>query len=125
DGDLGRSRAVVEAFLSAARGGDLAGLLGLLAPGVVLRADATTVRAGAATEAFGADALAGTFSGRARAAVLALVDGRPGAVWAMGGRPRVVFRFTLGGGLITGIEMIGDADAVGAFALELLEAPPA
>ncbi|MGZ4538330.1 MAG: sigma-70 family RNA polymerase sigma factor [Blastococcus sp.] len=125
DGDLGRSRAVVEAFLSAARGGDLAGLLGLLAPGVVLRADATTVRAGAAAEVFGSDAVAGTFSGRARAAVLALVDGRPGAVWAMGGRPRVVFRFTLGGGLITGIEMIGDADAVGAFDLELLEAPPA
>jgi hypothetical protein len=32
-----------------------------------------------------------TFSGRAQAADLALVNGSPGAVWAPGGRPRVVF----------------------------------
>jgi RNA polymerase sigma factor (sigma-70 family) len=122
DGDLGRSRAVVEAFLAASRGGDLGGLLSLLAPDVVLRADAATVRAGAAAEAVGADAVAGTFSGRAQAARLALIDGRPGAVWSMGGKPRVVFRFTLDRDLITGIEMIGDSDAISSLDLVPLEA---
>jgi RNA polymerase sigma-70 factor (ECF subfamily) len=122
DGDLGRSRAVVEAFLAASRGGDLGGLLSLLAPDVVLRADAATVRAGAAAEAVGAEAVAGTFSGRAQAARLALIDGRPGAVWSMGGKPRVVFRFTLDGELISGIEMIGDSDAISSLDLEPLEA---
>jgi RNA polymerase sigma-70 factor (ECF subfamily) len=121
DGDLGRSRAVVEAFLAASRGGDLGGLLSLLAPGVVLRADAVTVRAGAAAEALGAEAVAGTFSGRAQAARLALIDGRPGAVWSRGGKPQVVFRFTIDGGVISGIEMIGDPDAISALDLEMLE----
>jgi RNA polymerase sigma factor (sigma-70 family) len=124
DGDLGRSRAVVEAFLAASRGGDLGGLLSLLAPDVVLRADAATVRAGAAAEALGAEAVAGTFSGRAQAARLALIDGRPGAVWSMGGKPRVVFRFTLEGDLISGIEMIGDSDAISSLDLVPLETSP-
>jgi RNA polymerase sigma-70 factor (ECF subfamily) len=122
DGDLGRSRAVVEAFLTASRGGDLGGLLSLLAPDVVLRADAATVRAGAAAEARGAEAVAGTFSGRAQAARLALIDGRPGAVWSMRGKPRVVFRFTLEGDLISGIEMIGDGEAINGLDLVPLEA---
>jgi RNA polymerase sigma-70 factor (ECF subfamily) len=70
----------------------------------------------------GADAVAGTFSGRAQAARLALIDGRPGAVWSMGGKPRVVFRFTLDRDLITGIEMIGDSDAISSLDLVPLEA---
>lgn len=121
DGDLGRSRAVVEAFLAASRGGDLGGLLVLLAPGVVLRADQPTVQAGAAAEVLGAEAVAGTFSGRAQAARLALIDGLPGAVWSMGGTPRVVFRFTVDEELISGIEMIGDPHAIEALDLEMLE----
>jgi len=125
DGDLHRSRAVVRAFLAASRGGDLAALLELLAPDVVLRADPVTVRSGAAAEVLGADAVAGTFSGRAQAARLALVDGEPGAVWSVGGRPRVVFRFTITGDLVTGIEMIGDPGELGRLDLELLEDSPA
>jgi RNA polymerase sigma factor (sigma-70 family) len=125
DGDLHRSRAVVQAFLAASRGGDLAALLELLAPDVVLRADPVTVRSGAAAEVLGADAVAGTFCGRARAARPALVDGVPGAVWAVNGRPRVVFRFTVSGGLVTGIEMVGDPDALDRLTLDVLEGPPA
>ena len=123
DGDLGRSRAVVSAFLAASRGGDLAGLLALLAPDVVLRADAATVRAGAAAEVLGADAVAGTFSGRAQAAVLALIDGVPGAVWAVNGTPRVVFRFVVDGNMVTGIELVADSATVAALDLEFLEQP--
>jgi RNA polymerase sigma factor (sigma-70 family) len=108
--DLARQRQVVGAFLAASRGGDFEALIALLAPDVVLRADAATVQTGAESEVHGADAVARTFAGRARAARLALVDGAAGLVWSQGGQPRVVFGFTLTGGTITGIEMVGDPD---------------
>ena len=105
DADPGRQRRIVAAFLAASRNGDLAGLLAVLDPGVVLHADEATVRMGAAAEVVGAAAVAGTFNGRAQAARPALVDGEPGAVWATGGVPRVVFTFVLSGGVITEIGM--------------------
>jgi RNA polymerase sigma factor (sigma-70 family) len=108
--DLARQREVVGAFLAASRGGDFEALLALLDPDVVLRADAATVQTGAESEVRGADAVARTFAGRARAARLALVDGAVGLVWSQGGQPRVVFGFTLTGERITGIEMLGDPD---------------
>ena len=37
-----------------------------------------------------------------------LIDGRPGAVWASAGRPRVVFAFTVHRDKITAIDMIAD-----------------
>jgi hypothetical protein len=49
--------------------------------------------------------VAGTFSGRAQAARLALIDGAAGLVWATRGKPRVVFRLTISGGKITAIDM--------------------
>ena len=108
DADPGRQREVVDAFLAASRGGDFDALLALLDPDVVLRADGTAVRAGAPGEARGAVAVAGTFSGRARVAQPALVDGMAGAVWAPGGRPRVAFGFTIAEGKITAIDLIAD-----------------
>jgi RNA polymerase sigma-70 factor (ECF subfamily) len=80
----------------------------VLDPDVVLRADATVVLAGAASEVRGVKSVAGTFSGRARAVQLALVNGTVGAVWAPGGRPRVVFGFTISRGKIVEIDMIAD-----------------
>jgi RNA polymerase sigma factor (sigma-70 family) len=108
--DPGRQRAVVDAFLAAARDGDFDALVALLDPDVVLRADPAAVQAGAAAEVRGAPAVAGTFSGRARFARPALVDGAAGAVWAPGGRPRVVFAFTIAGGRITGIDLVADPE---------------
>jgi len=54
--------------------------------------------------------VANTFSGRARFARPALVDGAVGAVWAPGGRPRVVFRFTITRGKIVEIELLADPE---------------
>jgi RNA polymerase sigma factor (sigma-70 family) len=105
-----RQRAVVDAFLSAARGGDLARLVALLDPEVVLRADQVAVGMGAAGEVRGAAAVAEAFSGRARVAQPALVDGAAGAVWAPGGRPRVVFAFTITDGRIAAIDLLADPD---------------
>ncbi len=108
DADLARQRAVVDAFLAASRGGDFDALVALLDPEVVLRADRAAVQAGAAREVRGAPAVAGQFSGRARFARPALVDGAVGAVWAPGGRPRVVFGFTITRGKIVAIDLLAD-----------------
>src|SRR5512133_2464128 len=110
DADLGCQRAVVDAFLAASREGDFEALVALLDPEVVLRADPAAVRTGADAEVRGAAAVAGTFSGRARAARPALVDGVPGAVWAKGGQPRVVFGFTVRDGLIVEIDLLADPE---------------
>jgi len=113
DTDLTRRREVVQAFLAASRGGDLGALVTMLDPDVVVRADQTVVRIGTAAETRGAQTVATFFSGRARGAKLALIDGVAGLVWATGGRPRVVFSFTLSGGKITAIDLLGDPDVLG------------
>jgi RNA polymerase sigma factor (sigma-70 family) len=110
DADLARQRAVVDAFLAASREGDFDALVALLDPEVVVRADRAAVRSGASEEVRGAAAVAGTFSGRARAARPALVDGAPGAVWAPGGRPRVAFGFTVTSGRIVRIDLLADPE---------------
>jgi RNA polymerase sigma-70 factor (ECF subfamily) len=110
DADLTRKRQVVDAFLAASRGADFAALLALLDPNVALRADDAAVRAGASREVRGAAAVAETFSGRARVARPALVNGSAGAVWSQGGKPRVVFAFTITAGKVVGIELIADPE---------------
>jgi RNA polymerase sigma factor (sigma-70 family) len=121
DADLGRQRAVVDAFLAASRGGDLEALLALLDPDVVVRADRAAVAAGASREVRGAAAVAGTFSGRARSARPALVDGAVGAVWAPGGQPRVVFAFTVTGGKVLEIDILADPDRLRQLDLAVLD----
>jgi RNA polymerase sigma-70 factor (ECF subfamily) len=102
-----------------ARGeGDFAGLLRLLDPHVVLRADPIVVGFGAAAEVCGADGVAQPFVGRAQAARLALVDGLAGAVWSVGGQPQVVFGFTVRGGRVVGIELLGDPETLDVLGLE-------
>jgi RNA polymerase sigma factor (sigma-70 family) len=108
--DLTRQRAVVDAFLAASRDGDFDALIAMLDPDVVLRADPAAVRAGASKEVRGAAAVADTFSGRARFAQPALVNGAVGAVWAPGGRPRVVFGFTIKREKIVEIELLADPE---------------
>ncbi|MGD0378159.1 MAG: sigma factor-like helix-turn-helix DNA-binding protein, partial [Streptosporangiaceae bacterium] len=110
DAARSRKREMVAAFLAAARGGDFGALLALLDPGAVLVADPAAVQMGAAAEVRGADAVAATFAGWAKGARLALADGVPSAVWAPGGRPKVVFTFTISDGKITGIALDGDPD---------------
>jgi RNA polymerase sigma factor (sigma-70 family) len=110
DTDLTRRREVVDAFLAASRGGDFDALLAVLAPDVVLRADEAAVQMGASSEVRGAAAVADTFSGRARAARPALVNGVPGLVWASGGQARVAFGFTITRGKIVEIDMVADPE---------------
>ncbi|WP_199433317.1 sigma-70 family RNA polymerase sigma factor [Qaidamihabitans albus] len=109
--DLAGNHAVVEAFLLAARDGDLSTLVELLAPDVVRRADRFAVPEEIVTEVRGARAVAEetrVFAHRARTAEVALVDGRPGIVVAPRGRLLAVLLLTVAGGRITEIEVIGD-----------------
>jgi RNA polymerase sigma-70 factor, ECF subfamily len=120
DADLKRRQEVVSAFLAASRDGNFDKLLELLDPEVVLRADPVAIRSGAA-EARGATAVAGNFSGRAQAAQLALIDGEAGAVWAPGGKVRVVFNFMILDGRITEIAIAADPKRLEQLDLAILD----
>ncbi|MGQ7295462.1 sigma-70 family RNA polymerase sigma factor [Quadrisphaera sp. KR29] len=82
---------VVDAFMDAARGGDLARLLELLAPGAVIRADAAAVAAGTPARVEGRERVAAFFDGSARSALAVEVDGLPGAAWFLRGEAEVLF----------------------------------
>ena len=71
----------------------------------------------------GVDAVARVFAGRAQAARLTLVDGLAGAVWSVGGRPLVVFGFTVRGGRVVGIELLADPETLAVLDLERTPQP--
>lgn len=125
--DQARQREVVGAFLAAARDDDFSKLLALLDPEVVLRADAAAVAASLARVSAGApslapeirghEAVAKTFSGRAQAAQLAVVEGNIGLVFAPGGRPMAVFDFVIEDERIVEINLLADPTAIAALDL--------
>jgi len=121
-GEISRRREVVAAFLAASREGDFDALLTMLDPDIVLRADTAASQMGADAEAIGPRAVAGIFSGRAKALRPALIDGAPGAVWTYRGETRVVFAFTFTGGTITAIEQIADPERIARFEVTPLKA---
>ena len=125
ENDPVRRRQVVDAFLAASRDGDFEALLNVLDPNVVLRADPAAVAAGSASEVRGGRAVAEVFSGRARAAQPALVNGAVGLVWAPGGRPRVVWGFAIEAGRVVAIDMVADADRLSELDLIILDDAPA
>jgi RNA polymerase sigma-70 factor (ECF subfamily) len=116
---------VVDAFLAASRDGDFAALLAVLDPDVVYRSDSAAVLMGLPVEVQGAAAVAKTrlarFAGRAQGAQRTLVNGNPGLMWAPGGRPRVVFDFTIKGGKIVAISIIADPERLGQLELTVLD----
>jgi len=121
--DPARQRAVVDAFLVAARSGDFAGLLALLDPEVDLRADGVAVGMGSPERIRGAEAVAGSFSGRARNARPALIDGGPGMVWVVGDRLRVAWEFVVEDGRIVAIDMLADPETLGGLVVTVLDGP--
>lgn len=52
--------------------------------------------------------VAATFSGRASAARRAVVDGVAGGAWAPGGKPKVVFDFTIANGKIVEMRLLAE-----------------
>ena len=99
---------VIEAFLAAARGGDIGRLVELMAPDVVRHADPELLRAGADATVRGATAVAEetkTFLDRIATAAPAVIDGRPGVVIAPGGHPYALMRIRFRNGDIARIDI--------------------
>jgi RNA polymerase sigma-70 factor (ECF subfamily) len=93
------------------RAGDVDGLLTVLDPDVVRRADEVAVPAGAARELRGAAAVvkeALTHTELARVAQPLLIDGSVGIVVAPRGRLRIVIRCTVRNGKISEIDVTAD-----------------
>ena len=118
--DPRRQREIVDAFLAAARSGDLQTLVTLLSPDVELVADSQAVAMGGPARLAGPDAVAARFSGGAKAARTAMLGGVAGLVWARGGTPAVAFDFTVEGGRVTRIEMIADNDVLDEIDIEFV-----
>ena len=115
DPDLARQRAVVDAFLLAARGGDFDALVALLHPDAVLRADLGPSRPAASTIVRGAAAVARQARLGANPAALlhpALVNGAAGVVITLDGQPHVVMAFTVVNDQVVELDIIADPERV-------------
>ncbi|MFD8893678.1 sigma-70 family RNA polymerase sigma factor [Streptomyces sp. NPDC059566] len=124
EADLTRRRHVVEAFLSATRGGNFDALVTLLHPDVVLRADTAVVPTPAPILLRGAVTVATSAMAamqRARATAPALVDGTVGLAMAPLGRLFLVLGFTIEDGLITEIDIVAEPERLGALELATLD----
>jgi RNA polymerase sigma factor (sigma-70 family) len=106
--DRAQERAIVDAWLAAARGGDFAGLVALLHPDAVLRVDtggaASKLTRGAAEIARQATA----YRAAGLRARFAVVNGGPGIVSTVDGRPAAVLAFTVVDGLIVELDILAD-----------------
>ena len=123
DPDRARQRRVVDAFFAAARGGDLAGLVALLDPDVVLRSDFGPRRPRVPTMVRGPEAVARqAFMGAMLEATLhpALINGAAGVVVTVRGRPFAVMGFTVVEGRIVAIDAIADPERVARIAAPIL-----
>jgi RNA polymerase sigma factor (sigma-70 family) len=119
-GAVASQRKVVDAFLAAARSGDVAGLLAVLDPDVVLQADRAAVQLGGIAELRGAEAVAANFKGKAQLARPVLVDGALGVVVAPQGRLLLVLNLTFAGDRIASIDVVADPDRLEALDLSTL-----
>jgi RNA polymerase sigma-70 factor, ECF subfamily len=110
DPDLREQRRVVDAFLAAARAGDFEGLIQVLDPDVVFRADRGP--RGARIPISGAAAVAETILGRggrfAPHARPAIVNGNAGVIVVPGKKPIAVVSFSVADGRIVEIDLVAD-----------------
>ncbi|MFF2776838.1 RNA polymerase subunit sigma-70 [Streptomyces sp. NPDC058052] len=118
-GDPGRRRALVDAFLTAARARDAVALAGLLDPEAVAYAERGPVHGAAAV----ALAAAAALSARPGEAIRpALVDGAVGLVALAAGRPVAAVAFGFRGDRIAGLDIATGADRLRALDLVLPDA---
>jgi RNA polymerase sigma factor (sigma-70 family) len=124
DTDQRRQREIVDAFFAAARSGDFEGLVAVLDPSVVLRADFGKRKATLPAVARGPAAVAElAFSGaRLPGGVLipVLMNGSAGVVITIDGRPFSLMGFIIRGDRIVEIHAIVDATRVARLARSVL-----
>ncbi|WP_030302297.1 sigma-70 family RNA polymerase sigma factor [Streptomyces katrae] len=111
DADLVRTREVVEAFLTASRGGNLDALVDLLDPDVVARSDGGALRPSAVRR--GARDVASNavmFARFAAAAHPVFVNGFPGVLALAEGKPMSLMAFTVKDGKIAALDILTDPE---------------
>jgi RNA polymerase sigma factor (sigma-70 family) len=111
DPDLAEQRKLVEAFLAASREGDFEALVAVLHPDVVLRADFGPSRE--TEEVHGVDAAlerARSYANLAASAHLILINGAPGVVTIVNGKPFSLGAIRVREGLIGEIDFLGDPE---------------
>ncbi len=114
DSDLAGQRRVVDAFFAAAHNGDFEGLLAVLDPDIVLRADFGPTSS-LSSVLRGAREVAGRalmFASPKRKVTPATVNGTAGVVVTVDGRPFSLMAFTVISGRIVTIDAIGDRQRV-------------
>lgn len=117
DPDLARQRVAVDAYLAAARGGDLDALVAVLDPDVVLRADGGLARARVSAVIQGARDVARQAALSRRLVPFArpvLINGAAGIVALAGDRLIAVMAFTVVDGAIVSIDVLVDPDRLAA-----------
>jgi RNA polymerase sigma factor (sigma-70 family) len=119
---------VIDAFLAAARDGDFEGLVAVLDPDVVLRADGGL--SGLSHRVQGAETVARQASMWARTRTglkirRALVNGAAGLVSERNGKPISVGAFTIKNGKIVECDFLVDPERLGRLDLEVLDREPA
>jgi RNA polymerase sigma-70 factor (ECF subfamily) len=121
DGDMEVQRSVVDAFVAAAESGDLQGLVAVLDPDVVLRGDTGGKGAAPSAEIRGAENVARqahSFSQLRVERHAALVNGTPGLVCSLAGKPYSVMAFTVRGGKIAEIDILADPERIARLGLQ-------
>ena len=124
DPDLGRQREVVDAFFAAARDGDFDGLVAVLDPDVVLRADGGAARTRPTVMLRGARPVAENASTARKLAQFvrpALVNGAAGAVVTVNGKLFAVMGFTVADGRIVAIDVLYDPERLAGLDLTVLD----
>lgn len=122
DPDLARRREVVDAFLAASRGGDLDALVAVLDPDVVVRTDGgalgrSALLRGRAEVTQGAMA----FARIVEHSIPVLVNGDPGEVAIVGGKPVSIAAFAVAGGRIVALDVLTDPERIARLDLSVLE----
>ncbi|MFE5909874.1 sigma-70 family RNA polymerase sigma factor [Streptomyces wedmorensis] len=115
--DPRRQREIADAFLAAANGGDFEGLLAVLDPDVVLRADGGRVLAGASKLVRGAEAVisqALMYAKFRQASLPVVVNGAPAFLSVVKGRPAALMSFTIAGDRIVGLQVLADLERLAA-----------
>jgi RNA polymerase sigma-70 factor (ECF subfamily) len=108
DADLAQQQVVVDAFFAAARAGDLAGLIAVLDPDVVTRADAGPGRSRIARGPEAVAQSAMTYANPAAVLHPVAVNGGAGVIITLRDRPVAVMGFTIRGGKVVAIDALND-----------------
>ncbi|MFD3568315.1 sigma-70 family RNA polymerase sigma factor [Streptomyces sp. NPDC058667] len=118
--DARRQREIADAFLAASQGGDFEGLLAVLDPDVVLRADGGKALEAVSKIVRGAEAVVAqalTYAKFRTGALPLLANGAPAVLSVANGRPAALMVFTIAGDRIVELHILADPERLAALDL--------